>query len=101
MENRIGPGNAKRLDSTQATEPLSPVALKRLEAAFNPAPFQADEFLRRARAERIVVARFPAGHPRGSWPAEEYARKLTAEGRPATVVMDLAGDRYLVKAVAR
>ncbi|MGW8703113.1 hypothetical protein ACWGOK_40430 [Streptomyces eurythermus] len=102
MENRIGQAAPSRYDSTQATEPLPPVAaaaLKRLEDAFNPTLSQADEFLRQARTEQTVIARFPAGHPRGSRPAEDYARQLTESGRPATVVMDLANDRYLVKAV--
>ncbi|WP_460061294.1 hypothetical protein [Streptomyces sp. YKOK-I1] len=43
-----------------------------------------------------VLERFPAGAPRGSWPAEEYAARLRAEGRPATVVMDLKSDAFLV-----
>ncbi|MCF0086697.1 MULTISPECIES: hypothetical protein [unclassified Streptomyces] len=46
-----------------------------------------------------VLERFPAGHPRGSWPAEEYAAARRAEGQPATVVMNLTTDEYLVKAV--
>ncbi|RPE37689.1 hypothetical protein EDD90_0549 [Streptomyces sp. Ag109_O5-1] len=43
-----------------------------------------------------VLERFPAGAPRGSWPAEEYAAKRRAEGEPATVVMDLNTDAFLV-----
>jgi hypothetical protein len=44
-----------------------------------------------------VVERFPAGAPRGSWPAEEYAARLRTEGEPgATVVMDLNSDAFLV-----
>ncbi|MFH8935751.1 hypothetical protein [Streptomyces griseosporeus] len=43
-----------------------------------------------------VLERFPAGGPRGSWPAEERAAALRAEGRPATVVMDLHTDAFLV-----
>ncbi|MGW4564254.1 hypothetical protein ACWEN3_18175 [Streptomyces sp. NPDC004561] len=43
-----------------------------------------------------VLERFPAGAPRGSWPAEEYAAACRAEGRPATVVMDLKSDTFLV-----
>ncbi|MFE9172115.1 hypothetical protein ACFYNZ_21995 [Streptomyces kebangsaanensis] len=43
-----------------------------------------------------VMERFPAGAPRGSWPAEEYAARLRAEGQPATVVMDLKADDFLV-----
>ncbi|MFF7190521.1 hypothetical protein ACFZAR_36120 [Streptomyces sp. NPDC008222] len=48
-----------------------------------------------------VIDRFPAGGPRGSWPAEKLAAQKTAEGTPATVVMDLDTDSFLVvKAVA-
>lgn len=43
-----------------------------------------------------VLERFPAGAPRGSWPAEEYAAARRAEGEPATVVMDLKSDAFLV-----
>ncbi|AXE83619.1 hypothetical protein [Streptomyces sp. Go-475] len=43
-----------------------------------------------------VWERFPAGAPRGSWPAEECAARLRAEGKPATVVMDLESDAFLV-----
>lgn len=45
---------------------------------------------------RPVLAEFPAGHPRGSWPAEERAAELTASGTPATVVQDIRTDRFLV-----
>ncbi|MFE9775173.1 hypothetical protein ACFYOV_26560 [Streptomyces sp. NPDC005931] len=43
-----------------------------------------------------VLERFPAGSPRGSWPAEEYAARRRAEGEPATVVMDMNSDAFLV-----
>ncbi|MBC7271357.1 MAG: hypothetical protein H5T76_22045 [Streptomyces sp.] len=44
-----------------------------------------------------VLERFPAGSPRGSWPAEEYAARRRAEGEAAaTVVMDLKSDSFLV-----
>ncbi|MEV7982742.1 hypothetical protein [Streptomyces sp. NPDC086519] len=43
-----------------------------------------------------VLERFPAGAPRGSWPAEEYAARCRAEGGRATVVMDLSTDAFLV-----
>lgn len=55
-------------------------------------PSQPDEALRRAR----VIESFPAGGPRGSWPAEEFAADRRREGTPATVVMDLASDSFLV-----
>ncbi|QES45832.1 hypothetical protein DEJ49_08310 [Streptomyces venezuelae] len=45
---------------------------------------------------RVVLERFPAGGPRGSWPAEEFARNRRQEGQPAEVVMDLASDAFLV-----
>ncbi|MFE7727433.1 hypothetical protein ACFU5D_16760 [Streptomyces anthocyanicus] len=45
---------------------------------------------------REILAHFPAGNPRGSRPAEERAAEFTAAGNPATVVMDLDSDRFLV-----
>ncbi|GGR92839.1 hypothetical protein GCM10010252_34390 [Streptomyces aureoverticillatus] len=45
---------------------------------------------------RLVLERFPAGGPRGSWPAEEFARERRSEGQRAEVVMDLATDAFLV-----
>jgi hypothetical protein len=45
---------------------------------------------------RMVLERFPAGGPRGSWPAEEFARARRDEGTPAEVVMDLDTDFFLV-----
>jgi hypothetical protein len=48
-----------------------------------------------------VLKRFPAGAPRGSWPAEEYAALRRAEGQPAAVVMDLKSDTFLVVVPAR
>ncbi|GHH87865.1 hypothetical protein GCM10017771_30800 [Streptomyces capitiformicae] len=45
---------------------------------------------------REIFDSFPAGGPRGSWPAEEMAAELRTQGTDATVVMDLAGDRFLV-----
>ncbi|MFC1260663.1 MULTISPECIES: hypothetical protein [Streptomyces] len=47
-------------------------------------------------AGREILADFPAGGPRGSWPAEEKAAELTAQGQPATVRMDLDSDRFVV-----
>lgn len=49
-----------------------------------------------ATVDRIVLQRFPAGSPRGSWPAEEYAARLREQGRTVHVVMDLASDAFLV-----
>ncbi|GGZ00770.1 hypothetical protein GCM10010365_19480 [Streptomyces poonensis] len=48
-----------------------------------------------------VLERFSAGAPRGSWPAEEYAAERRAKGEPATVVMDLESDAFLVVVPAR
>jgi hypothetical protein len=45
---------------------------------------------------RTVLERFPAGAPRGSWPAEKFAADRRAAGQPATVVMDLRTDSFLV-----
>ncbi|WP_309049131.1 hypothetical protein [Streptomyces sp.] len=45
---------------------------------------------------RTILARFPAGGPRGSWPADEFAAARRAEGTPAEVVMDIASDSFLV-----
>ncbi|MFD3512890.1 hypothetical protein [Streptomyces sp. NPDC058657] len=45
---------------------------------------------------RTILQHFPAGGPRGSWPAEEYALARRAEGCPAEVVMDLDADAFLV-----
>lgn len=46
--------------------------------------------------QRAVLERFPASHPRGSWPAEEFAAARRAEGTPVDVVMDMATDSFLV-----
>ncbi|MFI8369395.1 hypothetical protein [Streptomyces sp. NPDC085466] len=46
--------------------------------------------------DRTVLERFPAGGPRGHWPAEEYAGACREEGVPARVVMDLTTDAFLV-----
>jgi hypothetical protein len=49
------------------------------------------------QATQTILERFPAGGPRGSWPAEEYAAVQRAQGRPdARVVMDLRSDQFLV-----
>ncbi|MFF0744709.1 hypothetical protein ACFYVL_30345 [Streptomyces sp. NPDC004111] len=50
---------------------------------------------------RTILQRFPAGGPRGSWPAEEYAQARRAEGCPAEVVMDLDADAFLVVVAQR
>lgn len=45
---------------------------------------------------RTVLERFPAGGPRGSWPAEEFAADRRAAGEPAEVVMCMRTDDFLV-----
>ncbi|MEU9470451.1 hypothetical protein AB0D78_28305 [Streptomyces avermitilis] len=45
---------------------------------------------------REILDSVPAGHPRGSWPAEEKAQQLRDAGQPAEVVMDLKSDAFLV-----
>lgn len=45
-----------------------------------------------------ILDSFPAGGPRGSWPAEQKADELRKAGQPAEVVMDLGSDRFLVVA---
>jgi hypothetical protein len=45
---------------------------------------------------REILDHFPAGHPRGSRPAEERAAELTRQGQPATVRMDMDRDRFIV-----
>jgi endonuclease YncB( thermonuclease family) len=77
MENRIGPAAIRR------------------DAPLTSSPFPAQP----AQPAK-VLERFPAGAPRGSWPAEEFAAARRAEGIPATVVMDLTTDTFVVKAVA-
>jgi hypothetical protein len=46
-----------------------------------------------------VLESFPAGAPRGSWPAEEFAAARRVEGLNVTVVMNLDADTFDVKAV--
>lgn len=48
------------------------------------------------KPQRTVLERFPAGAPRGSWPAESFAADRRREGIPARVVMSLADDAFLV-----
>ncbi|GAA2993865.1 hypothetical protein [Streptomyces fulvorobeus] len=45
---------------------------------------------------RTVLEQFPAGGPRGSRPAEEFAEARRGEGMAAEVVMDLEQDVFLV-----
>ncbi|MGW9397308.1 hypothetical protein [Streptomyces sp. NPDC055642] len=45
---------------------------------------------------REILADFPAGGPRGSWPAEEFAAARRSEGQQAEVVMSMSDDAFLV-----
>ena len=45
---------------------------------------------------RTILAEFPAGNPRGSWPAEAKAHELTKAGTPATVRQDIERDVFIV-----
>ncbi|MFD6113966.1 hypothetical protein ACFWG0_28195 [Streptomyces yangpuensis] len=45
---------------------------------------------------RTVLERFPAGHPRGSRPADAYAAAQRAQGTDAHVLVNLASDQFLV-----
>ncbi|MFD8771405.1 hypothetical protein [Streptomyces sp. NPDC059916] len=47
-------------------------------------------------ADRTTLESFPAGGPRGSWPAEEFAAEQQRAGVPAEVVMDQPTDQFLV-----
>jgi len=51
---------------------------------------------RPAKPQRKVLASFPAGAPRGQWPAESYAATQRRDDVPARVVMDLDSDSFLV-----
>ncbi|WEH43232.1 hypothetical protein OG233_29035 [Streptomyces sp. NBC_01218] len=50
---------------------------------------------------QTVLEQFPAGGPRGSWPAEEFAAARRGEGLAAEVVMDLDRDAFLVVVAQR
>jgi hypothetical protein len=51
------------------------------------------------QASRTVLESFPAGAPRGSWPAEEFAAARRLEGLNVAVVMNLTTDTFDVKQV--
>ncbi|WP_369211356.1 hypothetical protein [Streptomyces flavofungini] len=55
-----------------------------------------------SHVRRRILARFPAGGPRGSWPADEFAAARREEGVEAETVYDYPSDDFLVvvKAVA-
>lgn len=74
-----------------STATLSPADRAAHEAAQGPV-----RTARPSKPARRILARFPAGGPRGQWPAEEYAAQLRREGMTVDVVMDLASDAFLV-----
>ncbi|CAM5416505.1 hypothetical protein GCM10010329_85770 [Streptomyces spiroverticillatus] len=43
-----------------------------------------------------ILQSFPAGSPQAARRADDYARACRREGMPATVVMDLETDSFLV-----
>ncbi|MFD7065184.1 hypothetical protein [Streptomyces sp. NPDC059906] len=47
-------------------------------------------------SQPTILERFPAGGPRGSWLADEYAAGQQDQGTPARIVMDLQSDSFLV-----
>ncbi|MFF7202316.1 MULTISPECIES: hypothetical protein [unclassified Streptomyces] len=48
---------------------------------------------------QTVLETFPAGSPRGSWDAEEFAAEQQQQGVAATVVMDLDTDSFVVRVI--
>lgn len=64
-------------------------------STLSPADRAAHAAASHVRRPRTVLARIPAGNPRGSWPAEQLAAEQDAD-----VVMDLDSDDYLVVARA-
>lgn len=48
------------------------------------------------KPRRTILGSFPAGAPRGCWPAESFAAEQRRDGVPARVVMDLDTDSFLV-----
>ncbi|MBO0657465.1 hypothetical protein J1792_33555 [Streptomyces triculaminicus] len=49
-----------------------------------------------ATSPRTDLEPFLAGHPRGSWSADEYAAAQRVQGTDAGVVMGLGSDQFLV-----
>lgn len=67
-----------------------------MTTTLSPADVAAHELATYVRRPRTVLHRVPAGGPRGSWPAEEFARQRRLEGVAAEVVMSLSDDAFLV-----
>lgn len=75
---------------------MSTATLAALDAAAHLAAQGPVRTSRPSKPSRTVLESFPAGAPRGQWPAEEFAHARRREGIPAHVVMDLASDSFLV-----
>ena len=75
---------------------MSTATLAALDAAAREAARGPVRTSRPSKPARRIIERFPAGAPRGSWPAEEFAAARRREGIPAFTVMDLASDAFLV-----
>lgn len=61
----------------------------------SPADQAAHELASYVRPRRVLY-RVPAGGPRGSWPADEFARDRRKEGVAAVVIMSMRDDAFLV-----
>lgn len=73
------------------TPSIAPPAM--LDTPADIAAHAAASFVRRPRT---VLDRFPASHPRGSWPAEEFAAEQRRAGQSVRVIMSLDEDAFLV-----
>ena len=87
-----------RTDTTlTSTTKTMPAAAEEHERAKEPLPTRPPRKHPQG-STRTVLGRFPASHPRGSWPAEEFAAAHRTKGQTAHVVMHLPTDQYLVVA---
>lgn len=75
---------------------MSTTTLAGLDAAAHEAARGPVRTSRPSKPQRRILKRFPAGEPRGQWPAESFAAERRREGIPARVVMDLTSDSFLV-----
>lgn len=75
---------------------MSAATLAALDAAAHEAARGPVRTSRPSKPQRRIIERFPAGAPRGQWPAESFAAERRREGIPARVVMDLSSDAFLV-----
>jgi hypothetical protein len=76
------------------------VAMRTTMSVTDAAAHEAASFVRTTppapKPKRTVLESFPAGAPRGQWPAESFAAQKRRDGIPARVVMDLDSDSFLV-----